>query len=169
MAQLDLPTYHDFTQYQFLDVLDALSFRVMVLDHIKNKNKEEQQQAGDDNPLRQHGSNLEMDIKAELSHEVNKLIFQRKLEGTTAVKDVMHKEGKQSRGGHSGRDKSGLTSSHHMAAEATVRKMKEFIRKKKSIVESSPMPAIEEDLVESVKINTQKSINTGELDHNQSP
>ena len=72
-----------------------------------------------------------MDIKNELSHEINKLIYQRKLEGTTAVKDVMSKEGKHSRGEHIGRDKSGLTSSHHMAAEATVRKMKEFIKKKK--------------------------------------
>ncbi len=35
IASLDLPTYYDFSKYQFLDVLDALSFRVMVLDHIK--------------------------------------------------------------------------------------------------------------------------------------
>jgi hypothetical protein len=34
IASLDLPTYHDFHSYQFLDVLDALSFRLMVLDHI---------------------------------------------------------------------------------------------------------------------------------------
>ena len=37
IAQLELPTYHNFTHYQFLDVLDALSFRMMVLDHIKKK------------------------------------------------------------------------------------------------------------------------------------
>jgi hypothetical protein len=34
MASLELPTYHNFTSYQFLDVLDALSFRLMVRDHI---------------------------------------------------------------------------------------------------------------------------------------
>ena len=38
IASLDLPTYHNFTQYQFLDLLDALSFRLMVLDHIKRTN-----------------------------------------------------------------------------------------------------------------------------------
>lgn len=34
IASLELPTYHEFSSYQFLDVLDALSFRLMVLDHI---------------------------------------------------------------------------------------------------------------------------------------
>jgi len=35
IASLDLPTYYDFSKYQFLDVLDALSFRLMVIDHLK--------------------------------------------------------------------------------------------------------------------------------------
>ena len=35
IASLDLPTYYDFSKYQFLDVLDALSFRLMVLDNLK--------------------------------------------------------------------------------------------------------------------------------------
>lgn len=35
IASLELPTYHNFRSYQFLDVLDALSFRLMVIDHIK--------------------------------------------------------------------------------------------------------------------------------------
>jgi hypothetical protein len=35
IASLDIPIYYDFSKYQFLDVLDALSFRVMILDHIK--------------------------------------------------------------------------------------------------------------------------------------
>lgn len=34
IASLELPTYHNFQSYQFLDLLDALSFRLMVLDHI---------------------------------------------------------------------------------------------------------------------------------------
>jgi hypothetical protein len=32
IASLELPIYNNFTQYQFLDVLDALSFRIMVID-----------------------------------------------------------------------------------------------------------------------------------------
>jgi predicted protein tyrosine phosphatase len=35
IASLDLPTYYNFSKFQFLDVLEALSFRVMILDHIK--------------------------------------------------------------------------------------------------------------------------------------
>jgi len=35
IAQLDLPTYREFSSYQYMDVLDALSFRLMVIDHIK--------------------------------------------------------------------------------------------------------------------------------------
>lgn len=41
IASLELPTYHEFSSYQFLDVLDALSFRLMVLDHIQKTKKEE--------------------------------------------------------------------------------------------------------------------------------
>jgi hypothetical protein len=35
IASLDLPIYYEFSKYQFLDVLEGLSFRLMVLDHIK--------------------------------------------------------------------------------------------------------------------------------------
>lgn len=34
IGQLKLPIYNDFSSYQFLDVLDALSLRAMVLDRI---------------------------------------------------------------------------------------------------------------------------------------
>ena len=37
IASLELPTYHNFASYQFMDILDALSFRLMVLDHIKKR------------------------------------------------------------------------------------------------------------------------------------
>ncbi len=36
IASLELPTYNIFVHYQFLDVLDALSFRLMVMDHLNN-------------------------------------------------------------------------------------------------------------------------------------
>lgn len=35
MAALDLPVYDNMSKYQFLDLLEALSFRVMTLDHIQ--------------------------------------------------------------------------------------------------------------------------------------
>lgn len=34
ISALELPTYHAFHNYQFLDVLDALSFRLMILEYI---------------------------------------------------------------------------------------------------------------------------------------
>jgi len=34
---MDLPTYYDFSKYQFLDVLEALSFRVTII----NKEQED--------------------------------------------------------------------------------------------------------------------------------
>jgi hypothetical protein len=45
IASLDLPIYENFTRYQFLDVLDALSFRLMILDHIQKIYEEQQHQA----------------------------------------------------------------------------------------------------------------------------
>ena len=36
IASMDLPTYYDFSKYQFLDVLDALSFRVMIINHVQD-------------------------------------------------------------------------------------------------------------------------------------
>ena len=32
---MQLPTYDDFSKYQFIDVLDALSLRLMVIDHAQ--------------------------------------------------------------------------------------------------------------------------------------
>jgi|LauGreDrversion4_2_1035121.scaffolds.fasta_scaffold89433_2 hypothetical protein len=34
IRQLDLPTYDNFSKYQFRDVLDAISLRMMIIDHV---------------------------------------------------------------------------------------------------------------------------------------
>ncbi|TNV88156.1 hypothetical protein FGO68_gene6076 [Halteria grandinella] len=122
IASLDLPTYHDFTSYQFLDVLDALSFRLMVLDHI-NKLDEAIQQQQPDIP-----TNLdEQEIKAKIEKEVNQLIFQKQSENIVAFKELYEKEQKKKRNKEKTKDQAGLTSSHHMAIEAAVRRMRCFI------------------------------------------
>ena len=39
---MDLPTYYNFSKYQFLDVLEALSFRMMIINNeqdAKNQKK----------------------------------------------------------------------------------------------------------------------------------
>lgn len=63
----------------------------------------------------------------------------------------MSKETKKSKVTHAGRDKSGFTSSHHMAAEATIRKMRDFMRKQK-IMKDQVLGDIQ-----SIAINTEES------------
>jgi len=51
IASLELPTYNNFTSYQFLDVLEALSFRVMVNEHIvKMEEMEREEKTTINNP-----------------------------------------------------------------------------------------------------------------------
>lgn len=45
IALLELPTYKNFESYQFSDVLDALSFRLMVEDHIQKLEEYERYRA----------------------------------------------------------------------------------------------------------------------------
>lgn len=56
--------------YQFLDVLDALSFRLMVLDHIK-KHKNNLNSHSKEESSREK----ELFIKTEIQKEINRLIF----------------------------------------------------------------------------------------------
>lgn len=114
--------YFDFSKYQFLDVLDALSFRVMVIDHMKRQHGEKAEIE-----LDLMDPEEEMRIKQELQKEINKLIFQRKSEGIMAVQDMLMREMKQVSIKDSKKDVNGLSSSHHMAAEATVRRMRRFL------------------------------------------
>lgn len=44
IISLDLPTYNNFTDYQFLDVLDALSLRLMVHENFIKAEKEEKEE-----------------------------------------------------------------------------------------------------------------------------
>ena len=45
IISLNLPTYNDFQHYQFLDVLDALSLRVLVKENFeKEQDKEEEEE-----------------------------------------------------------------------------------------------------------------------------
>lgn len=34
ISQLQLPTYDNFSKYQFRDVLDSISLRMMIIDHV---------------------------------------------------------------------------------------------------------------------------------------
>lgn len=89
IASLELPTYHNFQSYQFLDILDALSFRLMVLDHINKLHVEnEEQKALRSASLRSNVSGQanagahqklfeidEKEIKGKIEQEVNRLLY----------------------------------------------------------------------------------------------
>ena len=80
IASLDLPTYYDFSKYQFLDVLDALSFRLMVIDHLKKLEEEKRmtQKTSSENheqEFRRMDSQVQRKMKEQLEKEVNKLIY----------------------------------------------------------------------------------------------
>ena len=78
----------------------------------------------------------EREIKESLQKEINKLIFQKNSENISAVREVSEKESRRVKAKIMNRDKSGLTSMHHMAAEATVRKMRAYLNFKKGIISS---------------------------------
>lgn len=142
IAQLELPTYHNFTKYQFLDVLDALSFRLMVLEHVKKKH------LGDDfdkDNLIRLETEVEMEIKNDLSKEINKLIFQRKSENISVVQSIIVKEMKKYTKKYFGRDPSGFTSQHHMAAETAVRKMRDYLIKRREETSELTQSLIDEE------------------------
>ena len=59
------------------------------------------------------------------------MIYQKRNENIMAVKEVSEKELKRLKHKNDNRDKEGLTSQHHMAAEATIRKIKAFLKVQK--------------------------------------
>ncbi|TNV88195.1 hypothetical protein FGO68_gene12429 [Halteria grandinella] len=139
IANLDLPTYQNFSSYQFMDILDALSFRLMVLDHIKKqgahqgevggeKGNEEKTLQEENDKMVQANVDMEALIKDQMQKEINKLIFQKRSENIAAVKEVWEKELKKIRHKEKNKDKAGFTSSHHMAAEVAIRQMRHFIK-----------------------------------------
>jgi hypothetical protein len=73
---------------------------------------------------------LENHIKEQLTREINRMIYHKRAEDITAVQEVYDKEIKKSRNKEKNKDDGGLTSSHHMAAEVVVRKMKQCVKRK---------------------------------------
>lgn len=70
---------------------------------------------------------LALKIKDQISKEINRLIYQQGSEKVTALQEVIAKEMKKRRHKDKSKDHEGLTSVHHMAAEAAVRKFKRSI------------------------------------------
>ena len=143
---MELPTYGDFTSYQFLDVIDALSFRLMVLDHINKMQAKNDaiERAQRSNSLRSAGSTSnnihdklfdidEREIKGKIEQEVNRLIYQKQSENIVAFKELWEKEQKKKLNRENNKDNTGMTSSHHMALEMMIRKIKVQLQEKREL------------------------------------
>ena len=77
-------------------MLDALSFRLMVIDHI-NKLDEEidakiEEKPSIINDIVDQNNIDEKEIKTKIEKEVNKLIFQKQSENIVAFKELWEKE-----------------------------------------------------------------------------
>lgn len=73
----------------------------------------------------------ERDMKIKLEKEVNKLIFQKQSENIVAFKELWDKEQRKQRNREKNKDQTGLTSSHHMALEAAIRRIKVILAQKR--------------------------------------
>lgn len=73
----------------------------------------------------------ERDMKIRLEKEVNKLIFQKQSENIVAFKELWDKEQRKQRNREKNKDQTGLTSSHHMALEAAIRRIKVILAQKR--------------------------------------
>ncbi|TNV88168.1 hypothetical protein FGO68_gene5359 [Halteria grandinella] len=135
IASLELPTYQNFRCYQFLDVLDALSFRMMIIDHLNQLEAEvKKQHANEGNQSNGQGqvvTKLNKEGIREVEKEVYKLIYQKKSERIVSFKELWQKEQSKQRNRESIKDPLGVTSSHHMAAEAIVRRVRAMLKAKK--------------------------------------
>lgn len=102
MASLELPTYQNFRCYQFLDVLDALSFRMMIIDHLNKLEAEvkkqhmEKLQANGGKPSDTNNDPpvtwLNKKGIRECEKEVYKLIYQKKSDQIVSFKELWEKE-----------------------------------------------------------------------------
>lgn len=141
IASLELPTYQNFRCYQFLDVLDALSFRMMIIDHLNKLEAEVKKQYMEklqaNKGKNRDGESGEVVTKLnkegirEVEKEVYKLIYNKRSQQIVSFKELWEKEQSKLRSRQSIRDPLGVTSSHHMAAEAIVRRVKAKLKEKR--------------------------------------
>jgi hypothetical protein len=66
-----------------------------------------------------------------MEKEVNRLIFQKQSENIVAFKELWDKEQRKKRTQEKNKDLTGLTSSHHMALEAAIRRIKVILAEKR--------------------------------------
>lgn len=152
IAQLQLPTYDNFSKYQFVDVLDALSLRLMIMDHTlkyklskrgsEGKDGDEIKDQDDEDDSNDGSMNTEEqyeEIKAMIKEDISKLMIHQEADDIMAVKEVKAQEQKLLNPVLNKKDEE-LTSMHQAAAEVAISRMRKFIylkRKYKGVVAAS--------------------------------
>lgn len=144
---MELPIYNDFKNYQFLDVLEALSLRMLVKEQLKKQKSDRQQLIEDsdfDAPpleLKPHSSSIqrniieneEVEIRKQIERDIYTLKLNDQFKNVADYKQVI--EGESSV--HNQRkefkvDK--MTILHAKAAQVVVNQLK-FLSKKRKIVD----------------------------------
>ena len=111
----------------------------MVLDHI-NKIQAPNEEIEE---LKKEQAPDEKTVKNKLEKEVNRLIFQKQSENIVAFKELWEKEQRKQKYREVNKDKTGLTSSHHMALEAAIRRIKVILAKRRKERNPSDIGKIE--------------------------
>ncbi len=100
----------------------------------------------------------EREMKAKIEKEVNELIYQKQSENIVAFKELWEKEQRNKQNTDKWKDQSGITSQHHMALEAAVRRIKTIMHKKKQQAVAVPIE-IDKDASKMLgRSNTSKAI-----------
>ncbi|TNV87903.1 hypothetical protein FGO68_gene16047 [Halteria grandinella] len=131
IAALNLPTYNSMSDYQFMDVLDAISMRLMVINITKNKENEGRMDSiaesveGDKRDTEQR----QQENRVELEKEINKLILNDNYAGITSFKEIKKIESRIHYDTRLNAQKDGnFTSAHVATAEWAFARMKRFLK-----------------------------------------
>jgi hypothetical protein len=100
----------------------------------------------------------EREMKAKIEKEVNELIYQKQSENIVAFKELWEKEQRNKQNTDKWKDQSGITSQHHMALEAAVRRIKAIMHKKKQKDNVKPVEIDENAAKMLGRSNTSKAI-----------
>eukprot|EP00347_Sterkiella_histriomuscorum_P011811 403371009 len=155
VANLDLPIYNNFSDYMFLDVLEGLALRLVVLDQLQRENdkikKEEleyQDLVGEDQIDANTIKQKQKEMKQKIEHDINKLKFQEEAKNIQAVKEVQKIQQRRKTILIQSDQVSQLTSVHQAAALESVKHMKFIVQKRKMLRKpASPQIADNENQV----------------------
>lgn len=128
IANLDLPIYNSFSDYMFMDVLEALALRVVIIEQLEREKGRLRQRDLDDLEAETDERETQRMLKDKIQKDINKLKYQEKAQGIAAVKEV--ERAAQRRKTMQSQNQQ-FTSIHQAAALETIKQMKFMVQRKK--------------------------------------